>query len=158
MLSKAELHPASSQSDYDTGMGMLALLGAASGFGTLPLNHAVAVLHGALKTENFRIYLGSNGRPSAAVIWAYLNEEAARDYERKGLLKSLQEWNSGDQLWFLHVIAEGGKVRAIMDDCLQDPLFEEFDCAYMLRAAPTGRRRIVRITRRGIKLVQSLSD
>lgn len=158
MLKKADLHSANSQSDYDVGMGMMALLGATSSFGTLPFNHAVAVLHGALKTENFRIYLGSNGRPSAAVIWAYLNKKTADDYEKKGLLGSLADWNSGDQLWFLHVIAEGGKVKAIINDCVNDPLFKDFDCGYMLRAAPSGRRRIVKVTRNGIKLVQALSD
>jgi len=156
MLQKADLHPADSQLDYDVGMGMMTLLGATSGYGELPLNHAAAVLHGALKTENFRIYLGSNGRPSAAVIWAYLNTETASDYEQKGLLGKLEDWNSGDQLWFLHVIAEGGNVRAIIEDCVNDALFKDFDCGYMLRAAPSGRRRIVKVTRTGIQLVQAL--
>lgn len=158
MLEKMELYPASNQSDYDIAMGMLVLLGATSSFGSLPLTHAVAVLHGALKTENFRIYVGSNNRPSAAVIWAYLNEDTANSYKNKGLLSSLEDWNSGDQLWLLHVIAEEGKIKSVIDDGLNDPLFSDFDCGYMLRAAPSGRRRIVKVTRKGIKLVQSLRD
>ena len=156
MLERMALSPASNTADYDRGLGMLTLLGATSSFGTFSLSYAVAMLHGALKSENFRIYLGSNGRPSAAVIWAYLSEEAAKAYQEKAMIGNLADWNSGDQLWFLHVIAEGGKARAIIEDCVNDPLFKDYDCGYMLRASPSGRRRVVKVTRRGIKLVQSL--
>ena len=54
MLERIDLSPASNPSDYDRCMGMLVLLGATAEFGALPLDQTVAVLHGALKTENFR--------------------------------------------------------------------------------------------------------
>ena len=115
-------------------------------------------MHGALKTEYYRIYVGSTGRPSAAVIWAYLSEEMANDYEKKGLLANIADWNCGNQLWFLHVIAEGGKVSDIIKDCVNDPLFAKYDCGYMLRSSRSGKRRVIKVTRNGIRLVRSLPN
>lgn len=135
---------------------MMALLGATSAFGQLPLTRAVGALHGALKSGNFRIYLGSNNRPSAALVWAYLSDEATEDYLNKGYLADLKAWNSGDSLWFLPVIAEGGKIKDIIDDAINSPTFASYERGHMLRVGPTGRRRIVSFTRKGVELVRTL--
>ncbi len=156
VLKTVNLRPSNCVADYDTCMGMMALLGATSSFGQLPLTQAVAVLHCALKTECFRIYVGSNDRPSAAVIWAYLSEAVAEEYIQKGFLADIAAWNSGEQLWFPHVIAEGGKAKNIIDDLVNDPIFRDFECGYMLRVSPTGKRRVVAVTRKGVKLIRTL--
>ena len=156
MLKTVDLQPATVRADYDTCMGMLALLGATSSFGQLPLSRAVGVLHCALKSGNFRIYLGRNDRPSAAVLWAYLSEQVVEDYIRKGFLADAAAWNSGDQLWFPHVIAQGGQAKHIIKDLVNDPMFGGFDRGYMLRVNKTGERRVVAFTRTGVKLVRVL--
>lgn len=156
MLKAVNLRPAEHAADYDTCMGMLALLGATTSFGSLPLTRAVGVLHCALKTGNFRIYLGSNNRPSAAVVWAYLSDEVSETYVKNGYLVDIADWTSGKQLWFPHVIAEGGKAKFIIEDMVSDPMFRDFDCGYMLRASANGKRRVVAVTRTGVKLVRTL--
>ena len=156
MLKTVDLRPAKNQADYDRCMGMLSLLGAASGFGEASLTRAVAIFHCALKTENFRIYLGSNDRPSAAVTWAFMNEAAVERYLQRGFLADIADWTSGEQLWFPHIIAEGNKARPIIADLVQDPLFEGFDRGRMLRGSQNGPRRIVAFSRRGVKLERTL--
>lgn len=156
MLKTVDLDPATNVTDYDIGMGMLSLLGATTAFGQWPLTRAVGILHCALMSGNFRIFVGSNNRPSAAIIWAYLNEETAEDYLKKGYLSDLQAWNSGNDLWFMHAIAEGGKIKDVIKDAVDSPTFQDQDQAFMLRVSASGRRRIVSFTRQGMHLVRTL--
>ena len=156
MLKTLDLHPSANPSHYDTCMGMLALLGATSAFGGFSLTHAVGVLHCALKTENFRIYLGRNDRPSAALLWAFLDDEARTEYLQKGYLADVDAWNSGSELWFLHVIAEGGKIKDLIEDTKTAAPFAAYNKGYMLRRSRSGKRRIISVSRDGIRLSRTL--
>ncbi len=152
MLKTANLNTSQSLDDYDRAMGMFALLGATSAFGELKLNVAIPILHGALRAGNCRIFLGDTGRPSAGVLWAFLSDEMVETYLSTGFLPSVDAWNSGSQLWFLHVIAEGGTIKQILEDCMHGPLFQGYDRAFMLRVGAKRSRRVVELTRKGARV------
>ncbi|MEW9920918.1 hypothetical protein AB2B41_14985 [Marimonas sp. MJW-29] len=67
-------------------------------------------------------------------------------------------WSSGNDLWFIHVIADGGKIKDIIADAVESPIFRDHERAFMLRVGPTGRRRIVSFTRDGMQLVRTLAQ
>lgn len=157
MLKTANLNPAKSLDDYDRAMGMFALLGATSAFGELKLNVAIPILHGALRAGNCRIFLGDTDRPSAGVVWAFLNDEMVETYLSTGFLPSVAAWNSGAQLWFLHVIAEGGTIKDILKDFIHDPVFKDHERAFMLRVGARRSRRVVELTRTGARLHRVLT-
>lgn len=156
MVKTLDVKPWENPGDYDRCMGMFALLGATSPFGELKVKLAVPILHGALMSGNFRIYVGETGRPSAGVIWAYLDDEMTEFYLRDGYLPNTGAWNSGTDLWFLHVIAQGGLIKDLLRDTMTGDLFAGHDKAFMLRVGAGGKRRVVEFTRKSAKVARVL--
>ncbi|KUF11978.1 toxin-activating lysine-acyltransferase [Pseudoponticoccus marisrubri] len=141
---------------YDRNLGRLALLGATTAtFGRHRLDHAVSILHGALMTGQFRIYLDEAGRPAGALIWAMLSEEMAETYLETGRLPDVAAWTSGPDLWLLSIIAQGPVVKQVVQDAF-GPLFRAHERAFVLRPSKRGDRRVVAFTRDGVKVVRRL--
>ena len=77
-------------------------------------------------------------------------------YLREGYLPDTAAWNSGDNLWFLHVIAQGGLIKQLLNDTMRGEVFAGYDKAYMLRVGSGGRRRVVEFTRNSARVARVL--
>lgn len=155
-LSIRSADPRTNPDDYDRALGQLALLAATTrSFGRHRLDHAVSILHGALMSGQFRLYLDTAGRPAAALIWATLNEAMAEEYLKTGRLPNEAAWTSGPDLWLLSIIAEGPALKPVLRDAFGS-LFRRDKRAFVLRASRSGGRRVVEFTHDGARVVRRL--
>lgn len=157
MLTK--LHAVDLSSDdeaFYTALGkFMMLVGTTHPFSEMPVALSMSLVHGALLNRTYCLYLDRHKKPAGGLIWAFLDEKTAQHYLDFGVLPSLNSWRSGNQLWFLNVVAEGGLVRKVMKDA-KDELFGEYDRGYMLRRSPGGERRVVEMTRHGAAVVRKM--
>lgn len=141
---------------YFNQLGKLSLLVASTPqFSRISMGMGMSMMHAALRHKTYCLYVDDEGKPTAGLIWAYLNEEAKEFYFRYGLLENFDAWRSGDELWLLNVVAEGGLIKAVFKDTMQT-LFKDEKEAFMIRPSPTGRRRVVRLTHKGAHLHEVL--
>ena len=144
-----DANPSQNPLEYDRDLGRLALLAATTPvFAGYRLDHAISILHGALITGNYRLYLDENERPAATLIWAFLNKDMTEEYLEMGRLPNVAAWNSGPDVWLLHIIAGGGAVRQVVRDIKED-IFPEHDRFHVLRPSRHGDRRVVAFNRTG---------
>ena len=137
-------------------MGKFALLiGTTDAFSRIQMDMAMSLIHGALSNNTYALYEDDEGKPVAGLIWAYLDEETTEFYLEYGVMPGLDAWRSGEDLWFMNVIAEGGVLRMLFND-LKKTVFKDGKEAFMLRAGPGGRRRVVRLTHSGMRVVRTL--
>jgi len=68
-----------------------------------------------LRLNQYRIYRSAKG-PVGFVAWAWLTDEAARDYalQRRELVPA--DWNAGSALWFIEFVAPFGHGPRIVAD------------------------------------------
>lgn len=57
-----------------------------------------------------------DGSPTAFVSWAYLTPEARDGFLDRTRKLQPEDWNAGDELWFINFICPYGGVRAIVRD------------------------------------------
>ncbi len=156
-LTHLDANPRENPADYDRDLGKLALLAATtSSFGGYRLDQAISILHAALVTGQYRLYVDENERPSAALIWAFLDEEMTEEYLVKGRLPNVAAWTSGPDLWLLSIIAKGGHVRQLVKD-IEGELFAGHDPIHVLRPSRHGDRRVVAFGRDGkVRILRKL--
>lgn len=142
-------NPRENLAEYDRDLGRLSLLAATTPtLGCYRLDHAISILHAALMTGQYRLYLDANERPAAALIWAFLDDSMAEEYLKMGRLPNIPAWTSGPDLWLLHIIAGGGAVRQVVRDISGD-LFADQNRIHVLRPSRHGDRRVVAFNRGG---------
>ena len=73
----------------------------------------------ALIHNQFRYY-EINGNPIGFFNWAWLSDEVEEKYSTGEYVLSLDEWNSGNNLWFPEFIAPFGHARLIVKDLRQN--------------------------------------
>lgn len=66
--------------------------------------------------NQFRIYRDRNKKPIGFVSWANFDDKTERKYINGYILRSLEEWNSGDRLFFTDFIAPFGHAKKIFKD------------------------------------------
>ncbi len=155
-MKTATSDPRTDPDAYDRNLGRLALLAATTPtFSRHRLDHVISILHGALMSRQFSIYLDEAGRPAGALIWALLDEEMAETYLDTGRLPNAAAWTSGPDLWLLSVIAPGEALKPVLKDAF-GALFKGHDRAFVLRPSPGGERRVVEFTRKGVRVVRRL--
>lgn len=71
-----------------------------------------------LRLGQFRMYRSARG-PVGYVAWAWLTAAAAEDYAQQRRSLVPQDWNAGDQLWFIEFIAPFGHGPRIVADLRQ---------------------------------------
>lgn len=64
----------------------------------------------------FRIYRDEKGSPAGCVLWATLSDEVQARVESGTTRLAPADWNSGDNLWIIDVIAPQGKAGAMVED------------------------------------------
>jgi cytolysin-activating lysine-acyltransferase len=58
--------------------------------------------------EQFRLYKDKDGKPVGLILWAYVNEEVDKKLEMGIGKLAFNEWNSGDILWIIDLVAPMG--------------------------------------------------
>ncbi len=64
----------------------------------------------------FRMYREENGSPAGCVLWASLSDEVQARVEAGATRLAPNDWQSGDNLWIIDVIAPNGKAGAMVED------------------------------------------
>ena len=68
-----------------------------------------------LRLGQYRMYRSAKG-PVGFVAWAHLTAQAAADYASMRRDLTPQDWDAGDQLWFIEFVAPFGHARRIVAD------------------------------------------
>lgn len=146
----------SSVDTFFTQMGKFALLiGTTDAFSRIQMDMAMSLIHGALTNNTYALYEDDEGKPVAGLIWAFMDQKTTDFYLDYGVMPSIDAWRSGPDLWFMNIVAEGGALKLLFDD-LKVTVFKDHTEAFMLRPGRGGKRRIVRLTHSGTKVVRVL--
>ena len=89
-----------------------------------------------------RFFATSDGRPGAALIWARLSQNVVDRMTHDQVPPRPEDWVSGDQLWFLDLIAPFGQGAQVARHIARNPPSEPF---WFARLDKSGRvNRVVR--------------
>ncbi len=77
----------------------------------------------AINLNQFRIYHNST-RPVGFVTWAYFSDEVEKKFISGPTILKLEEWQSGDNFFFIDFIAPFGHAQKIIQD-LRDNIFPD---------------------------------
>ena len=103
----------------------------------------------AISQGQARFFVSSSNLPVALVTWAWLDDATLADLHETGRCLGLDEWRSGEHLFFNDWIAPYGTTRDIFREFC-DRVFPEVNEASSLRRNPDGSvRRINRWRRTG---------
>lgn len=69
----------------------------------------------ALEQGQCKIYY-SQDKPSAFVIWAFVDDATHQRLLKDGVTPDSSKWNSGDNLWFIDIVAPFGNALCIVRD------------------------------------------
>lgn len=139
---------------FFTQMGKFALLiGTTPAFGRIHMDMAMSLIHGALSNNTYALYEDDEGKPVAGLICAFMDKKTSDFYLDYGVMPDVDAWRSGPDLWFLNIVAEGGALKVLLSD-LRVTLFKDNAEAFMLRPGRNGRRRVVRLTHKGMQVVR----
>lgn len=101
----------------------------------LPISYLTRVINAALKHRYIKFYFDHEGNASGYVIWAYLAPDVERRIMQRGWWDLHEsEWNEGDSLWIVDLVAPygGGGTREILAD-LRDTVFPNAPVVSYLR-------------------------
>lgn len=90
----------------------------------------------ALQLNQFRIYKIGN-KPIGFVSWAYLSDDIENKFTSEPIFLELEDWHSGDNLFFMDFMAPFGHARQIIQD-LRDNIFQNYQIAKALRFKEIG--------------------
>lgn len=81
----------------------------------LPLHTLSVALIPAIKAKQFILAMDGS-KPIFFMSWAYLSAEAETRYvTRNQLLMPIDDWQSGDRMWSIHLVAPFGHTRHILN-------------------------------------------
>ena len=83
----------------------------------------------AIEHKSVRIFRTSNNQPCAALIWARLSKPVSSRMFSHNRPPRAKEWNSGEHLWFLDIIAPFGHGKDIARNLVRNPPNEAFSFA-----------------------------
>ncbi len=100
---------------------------------TLSLQDFRAMLETAIWQKRVKFYFNDDGQVAGYVVWAWLVEEVEQRVLQHGKFTLHEsEWNEGDRLWLVDVLAPFGNFKYILRD-LRDQLFGQQQRVFYLR-------------------------
>ncbi len=94
----------------------------------------------AVTHDCVRFFANDAGTPAAALIWARLSNEVSQKMIFDNRPPALNDWNSGENLWFLDLLAPFGHGRQVARHLARTPPEDPF---YFARLDASGRIRKV---------------
>jgi len=111
----------------------------------------------ALRLNQFRIYR-SDDTPVGFVSWAYFSDEIEKKYTASSMLLKIEDWTSGDNLFFIDFIAPFGHGRKIIQD-LRNNIFPNREMAKALRFKQVGKlQKVASYYGKNVLITQTLLD
>jgi cytolysin-activating lysine-acyltransferase len=92
----------------------------------------------AILTEQFRVWNGPEGTPAAFVTYAFVSPDTDARLEAGAHKLAPHEWQGGDILWLMEVVAPFGAVDEIMLDLVKTAFPEQVFKFHM--TTPDGKR------------------
>lgn len=89
--------------------------------------------------NQFRIYRDANKKPIGLVTWAWFDDKTEKKYLSGQTVLKLEEWKSGDNLFFTDFIAPFGHTKKIFKDLTHNIFPNEI--AKTLRFTEQGKHR-----------------
>lgn len=83
----------------------------------------------------------SAGKTTGFATWAFLTEKVADEYVANGVAPALPDWNEGDQLWIMSLVAAPGQARSVVG-ALAAVHASRHCCAHFLKRRGRGRSRV----------------
>ena len=93
------------------------------------LNHVVKP---ALAHKQLKFYFNVRGEPVAYVVWAFVAPDVEKRIVAGHKAMHLSEWNEGDALWIVDLVAPFGNIREVLYD-LRDAVFAQHETLKYLR-------------------------
>lgn len=72
-----------------------------------------------ISKEQFRLYKDKEEKPVGLILWAFVNEEVNKRLEMGIGKLGFNEWNSGDTLWIIDLIAPLGGADKMLEELKQ---------------------------------------
>lgn len=72
-----------------------------------------------ISKEQFRLYKDKEEKPVGLILWAFVNEEVNKRLEIGIGKLGFNEWNSGDTLWIINLIAPLGGADKMLEELKQ---------------------------------------
>ncbi len=83
------------------------------------------VVQPALRHRSIKFYFNKRGDEVGFAAWAYLAPGVEEQFVRRGQWDlHIGEWNEGDRLWIIDLVAPHGHLRKIIEDL--DKIFDKF--------------------------------
>lgn len=100
---------------------MIWLASFAENYRSFSVGRQISALTVPIELNQFRIYSSAEGRPLGFVTWALLSGEAERRLEAANngvptIIVPLEDWRSGDRIWFIDFVAPFGHARQMASD------------------------------------------
>ena len=109
-------------------------------------HYANAVLTPAIAHQKISFYFDEDGAPAAFLVWASLAPDVEeRIFTRSKLELHFSEWNEGDSLWVLDLVAPFGHLKHVLQNA-RDVLFRHEPRVRFLRLVGASGR-VVEIER-----------
>lgn len=115
------------------------LMSKSNAYQSYPMACLVAWIEPAIAVQQIKIFFDVQGRsPVGYITWALL----APDVEKRWLhdpkvLLHFSEWNEGEKLWVMDLVAPFGHCQDIVRYA-RDQMFKDHDMVYSLRRAENG--------------------
>lgn len=87
------------------------------------INDVEWLLLAPISKEQFRLYKDAEGKPVGLILWAFVNKEVNKRLELGIGKLGFNEWQSGDTLWIIDLIAPMGGADRMIDE-LKNTVFK----------------------------------
>ncbi len=69
----------------------------------------------AIEKNQYKVYR-KDGKPVAAINWAWLSDEKSKEYEGRNFELKPEDWNAGKNLWVMEILTGKGMIPEIPID------------------------------------------
>lgn len=118
--------PNNEKKSENTMIGDAALvMGASKIHSQYPLSYLKKSILEAIRQGNIKFYFDIDGLPVGYVTWAYLDHQSQMELLKShGISVRPIDWNCGDLLWIVDLLAPFGHIKYILRD-LRDEVFSD---------------------------------
>jgi len=104
----------------------------------------------AIRLRQIQIIVNERGAPVGYAVWAFLTQKTAQAMcLKENFLPHLSEWNEGDQLWLIDIVAPYGHLKTLVKT-LRNTTFSRFSHVNAVKRHKDGSvKAVVRLAIRG---------
>src|SRR5438552_12392522 len=103
-----------------------------------PMACLLAWVHPAILLKQIKLFYNEQGHPVGYLTWAFLAPDVEEEWNSDPkVMLHISEWNEGDSLWIMDLLAPSGFGRRILRYAREE-MFKDFDSAKSLRRNPDG--------------------